>query len=221
VTVGAVVLVFRTELRRRWRSWLILVVLITVVGGLALAAVAAGRRTSSAYPRFVAAHGYDVYIFNQQPVPGLARLPGVASVSTVIVPGYGQPTCACRHVINPSNFYVNELTPTALGRVVKLVAGRMPDASEPDEVLASYNFEQDYGLHIGSSIRVPFYASSQRAALNSNGQVAPTGPTETLHVVGIEAAELEFPSGEAPEYDLFTTPAFARAVNHRTVEASV
>ena len=173
--VGAVVLVFRTELRRRWRSWLVLVVLIAVVGGLALAAVAAGRRTASAFPRFVAAHGYDVYIFNDQPVPGLARLPGVASVSTVVVPGYGQPTCDCTHVIDRSNFYVNELTPTALSRVVKLVSGRMPKPSSPDEVLASYNLAQDYGIHIGSSLRVPFYASSQRAAVNSNGQVARPG----------------------------------------------
>jgi hypothetical protein len=214
-------LVFRTELRRRWRSWLILVVLIAIVGGLALAAVAAGRRTASAFPRFVAAHGYDVYIFNDTPLPGLARLPGVASATTVVIPGYGQPTCACTHVINLNDFYVNELTPTALDRVVKLVAGRMPNPSSPDDVLASFNLQQDYGIHIGSSIRVPFYASSQRAAINSNQQVAPDGPTVTLHVVGIEAAELEFPSGTGPEYDLFTTPAFARAVNHRTLEASV
>jgi hypothetical protein len=219
--VGAVRLVFRTELRRRWRSWLILVVLIAVVGGLALAAVAAGRRTASAFPRFVAAHGYDVYIFNDNPIPGLARLPGVASVTTVVIPGYGQPTCACTHVINSSNFYINELTPTGLNRVVKLVAGRMPDPSSPDEVLASFTLQQDYGIHIGSSLHVPFYASSQRAALNSNGQVAPTGPSLTLHVVGLVAAEFEFPSGQGPEYDLFTTPAFARAVNHRTLAASV
>jgi hypothetical protein len=42
-----------------------------------------------------------------------------------------------------------------------------------------------------------------------------------LHVVGIATAEFEFPSSQTPEYDLFTTPAFARAVNHRTLEASV
>jgi hypothetical protein len=76
--VGAVRLVFGAELRRRWRSWLILVVLIAVVGGLVLAAAAAGRRTATAFPRFVAAHGYDVYIYNQSPVPGLSRLPGVS-----------------------------------------------------------------------------------------------------------------------------------------------
>jgi len=55
--VSAVLLVFRTEFRRRWKSWTILVVLIAVVGGLVLASVAAGRRTASAFPRFVAAHG--------------------------------------------------------------------------------------------------------------------------------------------------------------------
>ena len=55
----------------------------------------------------------------------------------------------------------------------------------------------------------------------ATASVAPSGPTLTLHVVGIAAAEFEFPSGQAPEYDLFTTPAFARAVNHQTVLASV
>ncbi len=219
--MGAVWLVFRAELRRRWRSWLILVVLVGVVGGLALAAMAAGRRTSSAFPRFVASHGYDVYIFNDKPVPGLARLPGVAAVTSIVIPGYGQPTCACTHAINSSDFYVNELTTTQFGRAVKLVAGRMPSPSAPDEVLASFTLQHDYGIQIGSSLRVPFYAPSQRAALNSNGAVAPTGPTLTLHVVGIEAAEFEFPSGTGPEYDLFTTPAFARSVNHRTLQASV
>ena len=99
---------------------------------------------------------------------------------------------------------------------MKLVAGNMPDPSSPDDVLASFTLQQDYGIHVGSSLHVPFYATSQRAALNSNGNVAPTGPTVTLHVVGIVAAEVEFPSGQAPEYDLFTTPAFARSVNHRT-----
>jgi hypothetical protein len=219
--VGAVLFVFRSEFRRRWRSWLILVVLIAVVGGLALAAVAAGRRTASAFPRFVAAHGYDAYIFNPTPLPSLARLPGVASVTSIVLPGYGQPACACTHAINSQNFYINELTPRGLRRVVKLVSGRMPNPSAAHEVLASFTLQQEYGIHVGSSLRVPFYSSSQRAALNSNGAVAPSGPTVTLHVVGIVAAEFEFPSGQTPEYDLFTTPAFARAVNHQTLEASV
>src|ERR1700689_2446619 len=199
-------MVFRSEFRRRWRSWVILVVLVAVVGGLALAAVAAGRRTATAFPRFVAAHGYDVYIFNTEPVPGLARLSGVASATHVIIPAYGDPKCACKPGLNPDIFYVNELSPSALGRVVKLVAGHMPDPSSPDQVLASFNLQQDYGIHIGSVLRVPFYATSQGAALNSGSNAAPTGPTVALHVTGIAAAEFEFPVGQSPEYDLFTTP---------------
>ena len=214
-------LVFGTEFRRRWRSWLILVVLIAVVGGLVLAAAAAGRRTATAFPRFVAAHGYDVYIYNDTPVPKLSSLPAVASITTVRIPANGQPTCACTHVINSSDFYINELSPTGLNRVVKLIAGRMPTQSSTDEVLASFTLQQDYGVHIGTVIRAPLYASSQRQALTGGANEAPSGPTGALHVVGIEAAESEFPSGQTPEYELFTTQAFARATNKHIVLASV
>jgi ABC-type lipoprotein release transport system permease subunit len=223
VIVDAVRLVFGAELRRRWRSWLILVVLIAIVGGLVLAAAAAGRRTATAFPRFVASHGYDVYIFNQKPVPGLSRLPGVSSVTTIGDPASGQPTCTCTtRAINPSNFYINEMTPPALRRVVKLVAGQMPAASSPYDVLASFTLQQDYGVQIGSVIRTPLYASSQLPALERGaGKLTPSGPTVALRVVGIGAAEMEFPSGTTPEYDLFTTPAFARVVNKRVPRASV
>jgi hypothetical protein len=50
----AIGVVFRAELQHRWRSWLALTVLVTLVGGTVLGAVAAGRRTSSAFPRFLA-----------------------------------------------------------------------------------------------------------------------------------------------------------------------
>ncbi len=220
--MGAVWLVFGAELRRRWRSWLILVVLIAVVAGLVLAAAAAGRRTATAFPRFVASHGYDLYIYNQKPVSGLSRLPGVSSVTTIANPASGQPSCACTtKAINPSDFYINELSPNALRRVVKLVAGHMPAESSPYDVLASFTLQQDFGVHIGSVVHVPLYASSQLAALGSGANVAPAGPTVALHVVGIGAAEMEFPSGTTPEYDLFTTSAFARAINKTVPHASV
>ncbi len=218
--MGAVRLVFGAEFRRRWRSWLVLAVLIAVVGGLVLGAVAAGRRTATAFPRFVTAHGFDVYVFNNQPVPGLARLPGVASVTTIGNPASGQPTCRCAHAIDAQDFYINEVSPTALSRVVKLVTGRMPTQSSQDEVLASFNLQQD-GVHVGSVIHAPLYGSSQVQALASGANSSPSGPTVAFHVVGIEAAELEFPSGQAPEYDLFTTQAFARAENQRLVVAAV
>ena len=109
--MGAIGLVFRAELRRRWRSWLAVAVLISVVGGLVLAAAAAGRRTESAFPRFVAAHGFDAVVYSSRPVPQLAKLPEVASATELIAPANGQPTCDCTHPINPSDLSVGVLSP--------------------------------------------------------------------------------------------------------------
>ena len=67
-------------------------------------------------------------------------------------------------------------------------------------------------------IHLPLYAASQFAAVNNaiGAGPNPKGPTVTLHVVGIEASEIEFPSGEPPTYLLYATPAFAREVIPRT-----
>jgi hypothetical protein len=42
---------FRAKLRHRWRSWLAIAVLVSIVGGLVLAATAAGHRTEAAFPQ--------------------------------------------------------------------------------------------------------------------------------------------------------------------------
>lgn len=212
--MGGVRLVFGAEFRRRWRAWVILVVLISVVGGLALAATAAGRRTASAFPRFVDAHGYDVLIFNYDPLPRLAELPGVSSVTPASVLGNGNISCACTHDINSSNLSLQSMSPRSLDRVVKLVAGKMPDPSSTDELLASYNLEQDFGVHVGMVLRVPFYAISQKEALVNGGNPSPKGPTVDFHVVGIEQAESEFPTGDVPSYNLYAdaTPTYGAFV---------
>ena len=213
--MGAVAFAFRAELRHRWRSWLAIVLLIGVVGGFVLAATAAGRRTDSAYPRFVATYGYDATVYATQKVPQLHDLPTVSSAIALVNPSNGQPTCACTRPINVSsaNFAVLA-TPESSRPLWKLVAGREPDPSAPDQVLASVSLERDNGVAVGSVIRVPFFTPAQAAAANSisGAPPAPRGPTVALHVVGIAASEFDFPSGTSPSYELFTTPAFARLV---------
>jgi hypothetical protein len=208
----AVWLAFRAELRRRWRSWLVIAVLISGVGGLVLAATAAGRRTESAFPQFVAAHGFDAVVYAAQPVPNIPGLPEVASVTTLVGPDNGQPTCDCTHPINPNDFGVL-VTPSKGRSPFKLVSGRLPNPSDPDQVLASFTLQQDDGVRLGTVIRVPFYTRAQAATLNTpGGLLKPQGPTVTFRVVGFEATESEFPSGGTPSYDLYATPAFARSV---------
>ena len=211
--MGAVGLLFRSELRRRWRSWLAVVALVGVAGGLVLAAGAAGRRTASAFPRFIAEHGVDAAVYAYRPLPELAKRPEGSSVTEVIEVGNGQPTCRCTHPINPTDLSVGVLLPE--GRPIwQLVSGHLPDPWAPDQVMASFTLQQDDGVQLGSVVMVPFYARSQFSAVaNATGALPrPTGPTVALKVVGIEATEGEFPSGSAPSYDLYATPAFLRTV---------
>jgi hypothetical protein len=206
-------MLLRVALRRRWRSWLLIGMLVGLVSGLVFAGIAAGRRTDSAYPHFVRAYGFDADAFAPSPIPGIARLPDVVSATLLRSPAAGTPACSCGHPINANDFGLAEITPKKLSGFVKLVSGRMPDQSKPDEVLASFTFQKDVGIQVGTRIRVPLYARSQRADVLSQSGALPKGPDVTLKIVGIEAADIEFQSSSYPYYDLYTTAAFDRSIN--------
>jgi FtsX-like permease family protein len=211
--VRAVVMVFLGRFRQHWKSWLALSVLVAVAGGFAMTAAAAGHRTTAAFPEFAARHGYDVIVYSGQPLPQLTRLRHATLVTPVLVPISGALHCpSCRKPINADNFLINEVPPRQLPRMVTLLSGRMPGQSDPSEVLASFSLAQDNGVHIGSVIRAQLGSSAQLRG-------GPADPSPVLHpalrVVGIVAAESEFPSGAGLHYDLYATTAFAAAVNHR------
>jgi hypothetical protein len=213
--MGAILLVLAARARRYWRSWLLLGLVAAIGTGLVLAAVTAGRRADSAFPRFAASHGYDAIVYSSQPLPKLATLPGVSQVTTIRSPFHGPPWCSCGRHIDQGDFSVREVPATALGRVVKLVSGRLPDQGSIHETLASFTLQRDYGIGPGTVIRLPMAAASQwGAALKAmaGGPVPkPAGPTIALRVVGIAAAEGEFPSGQGSTYDLYPAQAFAAA----------
>ena len=210
-------MLLRSSFRQRWRSWVLLSLLIALASGLVLTAAVAARGTATAFPRYETAHGYDSFMYAVKPLPKIATLPEVASSTQVQLPTGGNPTCSCSHPINNDDFSVFEVPPKNLPHMVKLVAGRMPDQSDPDQVLASVDLQQDNGVRVGTVIRVPFAALSQRSAVLNNANLTPSGPTVALRVVGIEISEIEFPISAAPSDDLYTTQAFAREVNPKTV----
>jgi ABC-type lipoprotein release transport system permease subunit len=211
--LGVLSLLLRSTARHRWRSWLLIGLLITLVTGLVLAATVAGRRTATAYPRYEAAHGYDAFLYSAVPVPKIASLPEVSSVTSALIPVGGRPICACSRPVNLNDFSLFEVPPHGLSRFVKLVAGTMPDQSDPHQVLASYSLQQDEGIHVGSVLRVPLASRAQRSAVLSDASFHPDGPTVALRVVGIEAAQIEFPATNSVAYDLYTTKAFDRIDN--------
>jgi hypothetical protein len=214
--VRAIWIILAARSRRQWRGWLLLTLLVTVGTGLVLSAVTAGRRADSAFPAYVAAHGYDAIVYTDRPLK-LATLPNVTQVVDIRGPFYGQLSCSCGKQIDQSKLGVREVPPAALSRMVKLLGGRMPDQSDPDEVLASYTLQRDYGIGPGTVIRIPMSAASQwpqiQQAINGEGPppAKALGSVITLRVTGIVAAENEFPSGQGVTYDFYPTAAFAAA----------
>ena len=164
----------------------------------------------------MAAHGYDALMISAAPMPALAKLPGVASATPMHQFAAGTPTCACARPINPAYFNLSAVAPSDLPRMVKLLAGRMPHQNSSDEVLASFRMQQDIGVGVGTVIRVPLYSAAQQSAYLYGAAVTPAGGTVTLRVVGIEAAEVEFPFAATTSYALYTTAAFSRLWAGRT-----
>ncbi len=222
MVMRAVGMVLRAQLRQHGKSWLALAVLAALVGGLVMAATATARATGAAFPGFVARYGYDDVVYTARPLPQLARIPQVTRVTPVRAPWVAAVGCASCAAINTSgSLDAFELAPPDLARTVKLVAGRMPDQSDPGEALASASFGDDSGVRVGSVIQIlePTPAQiSQVAAQNrlpSPAQLAKV-PRRSVRVTGLVVTENEFPAGNGTRYDLFPTRAYASAYDPHT-----
>jgi hypothetical protein len=218
----AVSLVLRARLRQYWKSWLVLSALVALVGGLVMAAAVTARRTADALPAFTARYGYDAAIYSSRPLTR-AQLPEVSALTDVRSPFTAQVTCpSCRKPIDYGSFAMFEVPPGKLASTLKLIAGRLPDQSDPREVLASYALATDDGVRIGSVLHVamPTRAEAQQIDQGKRPR-ALHGPRPSLRVVGFVVAEREIPAGTGDAYDLYPTAAFARSVNPRTEVLSV
>ena len=178
---------FRATFRRRWAGYLTLVVLIGLVGGVAMAAVAGARRTQSSFPNYLAStNPSDMQMFTEfVPVTGtgysekvaaaVARVPDVERAVTVIgfdgtlqvlgqrpseVPGEAPPSLEGSTGSDAEYLSTDRVT---------VLAGRMADPARPDEVVMSAGAAAEYGLHIGSVLRVAFFTDVQVSEPNFSG----------------------------------------------------
>ena len=113
--MGAILLVLTARARQFWRAWLLLGLVVAIGTGFVLAAVTAGRRADSAFPRFVARHGYDAIVYSGQPLPKLGMMRQVSQVTPIRAPFYGQPVCSCGRQINQGDFAVRRFPPWPWG----------------------------------------------------------------------------------------------------------
>ncbi len=174
---------FRATFRRRWAGYLTLVVLIGLVGGVAMAAVAGARRTQSSFPVYLAStNPSDVQMFTEfDPISNtgysarvneaVARVPDVARAVDVF--GFDGNLQVLGH--NPGSGVPGEAPPSVEGSTngeylstdkVAVTRGRLADPGRMDEIVMSAGAAAEYGLHVGSTLRVAFFTDAQ---VNSPG----------------------------------------------------
>ena len=191
--MGAVWFRARGELRRSWRPWLALALMIGLAGGVAIAAVVGARRTATAYPRLVAwSNGADVEApeFPDGVDPGRAlneveRLPSVLAWSRLDTVSAGFVLPNGRLLTQPQLFGIADLQGrflTTFGRA-KVLSGRMYLAQATDEAVVDFASAERVGLRVGEVLRAVIgdpYAAHRR--------------TVPVRIVGIVAHPRVFPA---------------------------
>ncbi|MEX2658165.1 MAG: FtsX-like permease family protein [Acidimicrobiales bacterium] len=227
--MDAVRVLLGADLRRRWRSWLALALLVGLAGGVAMASVAGWRRTLTAMERFVEHNRpTDVYVSGQldrdelEAIPEVVATAGGGYMLMVPVGEDGTPDADQLGAINP--FSVDD---QRLGRTYErpiVVEGRLADPEEPLEVVVDEDLARTYGVEAGGRLEMAGYGIDQgEAVLQRLGTLAPTGPIFDFAVVGVvrfPADVVTKPSVDDVVYlgsrDLYLTPAFDLA--HRRVD---
>jgi hypothetical protein len=170
---------FRACFRGRWGGYLVLVLLLGLVGGVAMAAVAGARRTQSSFPAYLAStNPGDLQVFTEfDPITGTGYSPKIdraiarvryvrRAVDVIGFDGTLQPLGPARQGGIPG-----EAPPSVEGSPdgeyftqdrVSLVAGRMADPARSDEMVMTAGAAAEEGLHLGSTTeRLAFFTTAQ------------------------------------------------------------
>ena len=183
---------YRASFAGRWTSYLAVVLLIGLVGGLALASLAGARRTDSSFSTYLAStNPATLGLFSRYDDPGLGLNTGYDARIANAIAHLPLVERATTSVVFDGNINLNaikgvhlhltggEEPPAILGSTdgeftsmdrVTLIAGRMTNPKNLDEAMINGQAAQEMGLHIGSIIEIPFYTDAQNNSSNSPGK---------------------------------------------------
>ena len=205
----------RAELRRRWRSTILLVLLVGLVGGITLTTVAGARRSSTAYERFRdETLAGDLDIAPSDPTPeSFDRIAALPQVVAMARPAFPFIVPADSGLYPFLDFLAVAGQDERFGTVVdrpRMIAGRLPDPDRSEEMAISEQFASEADLDPGDEVTFESYAWDQVEALFSTGDAGPpAGPRVTLTVTGV--ASVPYFLGESTgafQPRVILTPAF-------------
>jgi FtsX-like permease family/MacB-like periplasmic core domain len=182
----------RLDLRRRWRSLVVLALLVALSAGAVLTAVAGARRGDTAFDRLWARTlPATVTVLPNQPGfdwSKVAALPEVTALGLFVV-NYG---IAVDGLSGANTFFPpgNAALWQTVERPVVL-AGRVPSPGAADEVTVSPQFAAVYGKGVGDTLtlRLPSPAQASTGFNASDG--TPAGPRVLARIVGVTRAPFE------------------------------
>jgi hypothetical protein len=182
----------RLETRRRWRSLLVVALLVALTTGTVLAAVAGARRGQSAFDRlWVQTLPATIAVVPNQPGfdwTKIEALPEVSAATLFVVQGGELITgTGPAGSFSSTNLGFPPGGPGALHTVERPVvfAGRMSVDSRADEVVASAEFMSEYHLQVGAplTIHLPTPAQAEQGFDPTSAQ--PKGPLAQVRIVGV------------------------------------
>ena len=222
----------RTTVARHWGTYVVLVVLIAGMGGIAMGAVAAARRTQSSYPQFLAqTDASDLTLstygtgnsspsatnYSPRLAATIARIPGVKHVESWVgvfaVPllPNGAPNFSFNNNVNFAAsenglyFHIDRVT---------AVEGRLPDPNRVDEFMTTALGARLMGVRLGQVVPVGYYTQQQSNLPGFGTPKVPPARRFNMKLVGI----IEF-NNQVVEDDtdrlptnVVYTPAFTRLI---------
>ena len=210
----------RLDLPRRWGSYAGIVLLVTLVGGIALGSIAGARRSESAFPTFLKATNpsdlaIDVGQYNPKILREIEHLPQVSSLETYVSPN-AVPVTKSGRVDTHSPLFTGNFDPIAsLNGLyfnqdrMTIVQGVAADPNRPDEAVIDEFAARLYGLHVGTVVRFGFFSNAQ---LGQSG--FPTSPATrivNIRITGIGVANTEVVQDQIDAIpSMILTPALTR-----------
>jgi len=220
--MAAVLMLMRSRLRRRWRAWAALTLLLGIAVGVVLTAAAGARRTDTAYPRYLEwARSEDLLVSaDDSVVPAIERLPQVAQAGLGI--GYAL------YAIDPDGYLSPDpqraIGPTDASMLhsfarPRILAGRLPDPDRADEAAVNPTLARTWHVQPGSHVTLRAFSQSDQQAVGDGTHPVPAtaGQARTFLITGIlAAADDVIPDPRRDITRLYLTPAYSRA--HRATE---
>jgi ABC-type antimicrobial peptide transport system permease subunit len=155
--VTALAWILVRQLRARWRSWVLLAVLVGLTGGVVLTATAGARRTDSAYSRFLASsRAADLLVSPNNTGFGgyyraLAALPGAETVAPLIGV-QALPVLPGRKLVEAQVYAPAD---RRVGHEIerpRILDGRLPDPKRVYEVALDERAAQKLHARVGSTV---------------------------------------------------------------------